>query len=368
MTVPVDGDRPGRRLARIGLIVVANLALLLVGLVILELGFGSWFSDDHLDALNILRGREILFEASKLYPGGGKVHYVRDRYGLRGGVDDPRRVDLLTLGGSTTDQRYLPLEATFQAVLERAAAADGRPLVVTNAGMDGHSTIGHLAALELWLPRIPGLAPRAVLALIGINDINADSRVRSAFDRSLEGSAWRDRVRLHSGLWRLGRNLHGLWQARLGGMDLGHGQPMEAAVAWVELADAEGADAFAARHRAHLEAYRERVGRLVDGVRAMGAEAILVTQKTADFRLGDGRLLGRRLADGRLTAGNQAWIRAIAAATMAVCHEKGAICVDMALELDLHDGDYYDLLHTTPAGSRKIGEYLYARIKDRIFP
>src|SRR4029077_12552998 len=68
-------------------------------------------------------------------------------------------------------QLYLPEEATWQAVLERSLRQTGRDVVVANAGLDGQSTIGMVADLELWIPYVPHLKPRLVLVYVGINDV-----------------------------------------------------------------------------------------------------------------------------------------------------------------------------------------------------
>lgn len=42
--------------------------------------------------------------------------------------------------------------------------------------------------------------------------------------------------------------------------------------------------------------------------------------------------------------------------------EIDAYYVDLARNLELGDSDYYNGLHYTPAGAKKIGDFLYSRI------
>ena len=49
--------------------------------------------------------------------------------------------------------------------------------------------------------------------------------------------------------------------------------------------------------------------------------------------------------------------------TLAVCRDLAVLCLDLARELDFDREDFYDHIHTTPSGSRKIGDYLYDRLK-----
>src|SRR4029078_1164724 len=53
-------------------------------------------------------------------------------------------------------------------------------------------------------------------------------------------------------------------------------------------------------------------------------------------------------------------------ATGALCKERRREChfIDLASELSFEDDDFYDNVHTTPAGARRIGEFL----SDRLLP
>ena len=113
---------------------VVNLAGLLAGFGLLEL----WFGGRALDPLSVPRDVELQFDIRGLYdnPDGPTIAYRRDRYGLRGRYTDPASIEILTIGGSTTDQRYLNEHRTWQPVLQRAFVRDGRAVEVVNAGGD----------------------------------------------------------------------------------------------------------------------------------------------------------------------------------------------------------------------------------------
>ncbi len=46
------------------------------------------------------------------------------------------------------------------------------------------------------------------------------------------------------------------------------------------------------------------------------------------------------------------------------CRAKAAICIDLGAEIEFQPGDFQDYVHTTPQGSRRVAEFLYARLKD----
>ncbi len=171
-------------------VLVVNLAGVLAGLGLLEL----WFGGRALNPLSIPLDVELQFDVRDLYesPEGPMITYRRDRHGLRGRYVDPGSIEILTIGGSTTDQRYLDDQRTWQSVLQRAFAQDGRDVEVVNAGVDGQSTLGNLANFEYWFPKIPGLNARFVLVYVGTNDFFLDASDATTFDdpRDKSDAAW----------------------------------------------------------------------------------------------------------------------------------------------------------------------------------
>jgi hypothetical protein len=106
---------------------------------------------------------------------------------------------------------------------------------------------------------------------------------------------------------------------------------------------------------ASLDAYRRRLAILDQKIRAFGAVPVYVTQPVGLVRDGASGL--------EVVAGSRAGriyqeMRYYNAELLAFCAETGAICIDLAAELEFEIGDFYDAIHTTPSGSRKIGAYL----------
>jgi len=48
--------------------------------------------------------------------------------------------------------------------------------------------------------------------------------------------------------------------------------------------------------------------------------------------------------------------------TRAVCAAQKLRCIDLAALLQFKDGDFYDPLHTTPAGSQRIADFLFTAL------
>ena len=147
----------------------------LVGVLCIEIGLrilninNDWVVTE--DA-NILRDVEFSYEINNLYPSDIKVaDYERNEFGLRDNCDSIKDIEILTIGGSTTDQRYVPFKFTYQSIIEqRLKEVDRNFGCVSNAGVDGHSTWGHLFSFEKWFPLIPNLKPKFIILYIGVND------------------------------------------------------------------------------------------------------------------------------------------------------------------------------------------------------
>lgn len=333
-------------------VVAVNFLLLLVLLAAAEMLFGTWFSDDPLDQLGLPRDTSQLVSAQPLYPGGREFPYRRDRWGFRGDVAQPERVTILTVGGSTTNQLYLPEEQTWQQVLERQFHDNGRAEVsVANAGIDGQTTVGHLQSLRDWFPHVPGLKPRFVLAYVGINDV----QVGGAWVDTLRHQSFHRVVKQKSAIFRLSRQVTGMVVAQRA--RLRHQSVDYAAARWTET----GAQPIPVTDDA-LAQYRQRLKLMADEIHAMGAVPVFVTQARGDYKKMGGKLVGMVTEDGPNGVDQHDALARLNAATLAVCRENGLLCLDLARELAFEDGDFYDYLHNSPAGAEKIGRWLYAKL------
>ena len=123
------------------------------GVILIELGLrivnydNDWIKTEEA---NILKDFQFSYDASYLYKSDfSRINYVRNEYALRDACESPSDIDILTVGGSTTDQRYVPYEFTYQAILqERLKEVFDDFGCVSNAGVDGHSTWGHIFSFE----------------------------------------------------------------------------------------------------------------------------------------------------------------------------------------------------------------------------
>jgi len=88
-----------KRAKRVINILLLNVALICIGILILELIFGNWINQDNLNKLNIIRDRTITYKIGELYESPLKrATYTRDKFGLRGQFENPSEIVLLTVG------------------------------------------------------------------------------------------------------------------------------------------------------------------------------------------------------------------------------------------------------------------------------
>lgn len=350
-----------------------NLAVLLVLLTGLELVFGSWFSKVHA-LYQFTMPRDLVITGPNPLPGDpAEITYSRDSNGFRGLYGDIGRIDIITVGGSTTDQRFLDDSQTYQAALIRLLEAAGHSVVIANAGIDGQSTFGHIQNFESWFNRVEGLKTRYFLYYVGINDL-----VRIAQNQydQIEAESWRLRAQLFirekSAFYQMYRVLksvflndglgHSISRTNIADAPPFATQPLIADIATPEVSQA-------------IVDLRVRIRELDALTEAFGAKAIFVTQRSASWRRTEGRVVGVESVEGgfeselvdRFGPMNGVDIykieRLVADGIMAECGAIGALCFDLMADVDFDPmRDFYDSIHTNASGSEVIAKYLFDKL------
>jgi lysophospholipase L1-like esterase len=343
------------RVRRVIKIVSINLLVLIALLVPIELIFGDWLpGDSAISTLNV-RPNTVDVRESPLYPPGNTITFSRDKYGFRAGRVAASEIDVLVIGGSTTAERMVDDADLWTVRLQRLLADQDCRLNIANAGIDGYSTSGHIASFEQWFNRIPGLKPRYMLVYIGINDSVLPEGVENPADPQKFKAGWRrigHYIAAHSALRRAYVTLRAWWAARR--MGLLHGEaPVTPESEW-ETVELPGFANIATPRQA---AYRGRLARLNTLIRGFGAVPIYVTQMRADGRATSGKEHWLQVR-GSLGAISTAFLLAINQTTLDFCRDSGEICIDLADKLHFMPGDFYDGVHNTLAGSKRIADFL----------
>jgi lysophospholipase L1-like esterase len=351
-------------------ILAVNVLVLAAGIAAVELLFGGWLDTRQVNRLNLVKDQVRKNDVSGLYKADKPViTYSRDKYGLRGAFSSPGSIRILTLGGSTTDQRYIGDGETWQDVLQRRFEQAGLKVAVANAGVDGQSTFGHIANFRWWFPDIPRLAPEFILFYVGINDYHVDAADR--FDRLASDStnpSIGERIRENSAIWNLFRTLRGIYKALVVSR-IGHQRVNFDQIQWVREPLQKDYGFMAPR----LDAYASRLRLLADLTRQMGATPIFVSQPTRHYRITAQGIEGWAETtpyDDRRINGVDLFhlMRKLDGVAQAIAAEKGAIFVDLATRNEWVDLDFYDFVHMTPQGAAKTGLFLYESLKENVAP
>lgn len=350
-------------------VVFVNLLLLFIGIFLLEIIFGGWLSANRLNKLNLIRGVELTYDVGDLYPAGNKqIKYKRDGFGFRGNYGTPAQIDLLTVGGSTTDQRFITDGSTWQDVMQREFAAHGKTVHVANAGVDGQSTYGHIKNFDWWFPYVPNLKVKYFLFYIGNNDFHkeANNEYDELYERpSSTYGHLKDQVRERSVFYHWYRTLKGISAARAG--KVGHRAVNFQQQQWVEAPSITNHQELIGRR---LQGYEQRLKVLDERVRQLGGLPIYVTQPTRRCKNLNGKRVG--VAETERFEGVEIngidgciMMQTLNKKTMEFCLSVSGICVDLAGELEFEDADFYDFYHNTPRGAEKIGVYLSQKLRGR---
>lgn len=361
--------RPPRRpLRKLATLVTVNALVLLALLIPIELLFGTWVRPLRMSDLrrfSIPVGSRYEFDPLLLYTGSPRnpASYSRDQWGLRGSHRSLAEIDVVTIGGSTTEQRYLDDTATWQEIASRELRRLGHPMVIANAGVDGQSTVGHAFTLDYWFPLLPEFRPKFIVFYLGSNDVLRHEQ-RGSFDGAMDAKNWRFR----SATYQLYRTVGSNMRARATGVTHGRMDPLDkdqftSRGLLPPSRQAEVAADISRRFCDNVEGLRRRVI-------ARGAIPIFMTQTSFGWNSARSAPRGRKatvMVYGLTVnfADVSVFHQELNRALLDYCGRTGTVCFDLANDVAFSAGDYYDYLHNTPQGAEKIGRYLAARLAQQ---
>ncbi len=361
-------------------VILVNCLLVLTGLFLLELFFGSWFSQTP-PLYRFIKPKNVHKTYVSSFAGQpANTTYTIDKYGFRGLDKALDEIFIVTVGGSTTDQKYIDDKFTYEAWLQRFFEAEGRNVDIVSAGIDGQSTYGHLKNFPYWFEKLPQFRPRYILYYVGVNDFyilrelpGFDAMEKRGFKAALRNT--QSYLKENSALYAAGTVIISL----ISPPDVAHFRsdkpPAWSTGNWTTQSYVR--TFRTPKVQESLLQLKGRISELAERTRKLGATPIFVTQRSVNWIEHEGKIWGRKgpltrrhadaLADMRKLSGvDYYWLeRMQASAIMEACHASSGICIDLAgaMKLD-HVAHFYDAAHTTPAGSKRIAEFLYPKLRD----
>ena len=151
-------------------IVLVNFLVFLIIIAIMEIFFGYWFSKHsfgpYMREHRLKKNRVVLTYNDIQY----NFFYKRNYHGFRGEEIDPAQIEAVMIGGSTTDERYKPIEFSIVENLNVLLKKNGYNFKIINAGIEGQSTNGHIYNFKHWFPKLKDFSPKLYIFYIGLND------------------------------------------------------------------------------------------------------------------------------------------------------------------------------------------------------
>ena len=151
-------------------VTIYNFFVFLFLIIILEALFGYWFKEENF-GIYMRKERKINWQTTSHFNGKEyNFFYKRNFYGFRGDEFEPKDVKIIFEGGSTGNQRYHPEELTIVGLLNKKFKSVRPDINIYNASTDGKSINGYINDFKFWFPKIKDFSPKYVIFYLGIND------------------------------------------------------------------------------------------------------------------------------------------------------------------------------------------------------
>ena len=147
-------------------IFIINIFILILGIIILEIIFGNWLKNSNYGSLLIPK-KQINVIKSFPYNSNEIGIYSRDKDGFRANEYELENIEILIIGGSTTEEREVDDNKIWTKIFEKNLNTN---LKVLNAGIGGQTSYGHKLMFNLWFNKFENLSPKYIIVYLGITD------------------------------------------------------------------------------------------------------------------------------------------------------------------------------------------------------
>ena len=319
----------------------------------IELVYGSWVKKNNFTSIIIPRNITKVWKPSH-YKAEHAAMYKRDEFGLRGDYKNISDIYVATIGGSTTDERWIDEKLTWSHLLQNNLNNYGINIKIANAGVDGQSTLGHIYNFDFWFNKIPNFKPKFFILLLGINDSavlmrDLDSNIIEKF---LYRSDFLMDKKISQRIIRYIKNnsfIYKNYKIKKGHQAALKYNLIHSTKTWEERKQTVP---FKVENdyitQKYLKDYVSRLDKLIVKVLSFGSIPIIVTQNTSNHHF------------------LYNCLKLINIETKRYCKKNYHECLCLDERINFLDEDFYDGIHTRPSGNLKISEYIFNKIKDKI--
>lgn len=293
----------------------------------------------------------------KKYEDFYNISYQKDEYGFRGRRKNVSSIDIIAVGGSTTDEKFLNVEDTWSELLEDKFTVLGKDIDVVNAGISGQSTHGHIWNLKNWFPKIKNFKTKYIIFYMGINEKLKDKPSR-VYDLASKDLTLKGKIKYY--IQRNNGFLYQIYNFFIKkyynlNMNLGY-EPLYPKYNEVK-------KKFIPTKKQELDLKKNLI--IINQLtRDLNAIPIFVTQRTHYWKKINNQIL---LANNLIINKKEHYYsynfeKFISETIVKFCDEYNILCIDVFKDIKFEEDDLFELVHTTEKGSKKIANLIYEKI------
>ena len=325
-----------------------NIIIFLLLLILGEAIFGYWFTKDNF-GIYMRKERNKNWKTNSSFNNiKYDFFYKRNFYGFRGDEFNPKNVEIIFEGGSTANQRYTPEELTIVGQLNKKFKSDKINIKIYNAATDGKSLRGIIYDFVHWFPKINNFKPKYAIFYLGINEQVLADQTTKMFDLHIQEKKI-DRIKDYI---KNNSFIHGKYKTMAnkyfpkdtGGYFLNN-EKLYNNFTYTNYKQAKNLkrEIFDEDNKI-VEQFEKRLLILEDIMKSNNLIPIFITQVTYDG-----------LSNQKLFLINESLKK------FSRNKNYQLIKLDEIIEMELYD--FYDNVHTTPKGSKKIANTIYPLLK-----
>jgi lysophospholipase L1-like esterase len=281
---------------------------------------------------------------------------------------------IITIGGSTTECSFTSEGKTWTDLLGRNLKASFKQVWINNAGLNGHSTFGHIILIEDYIIR---LKPKVLLFLIGVNETGQRKSVDEIEHLYIKSKiGLRDSKRIfkriiaHSEVFNLLGNLYRYFRDQIMPRHLrplieaGYSKYEKPISEWdkLEIPNSQW-NSIVRNHEQWIEEFRIRLRKIARLSKENGIEPIFVTQPGL-FGDSNDESTGIYLGNIKIYSGmnGKIWWNLLELynnVTREVGKEESVFVIDLAKRMKKNSLFFADSVHLTNVGEKTVADLLY---------
>lgn len=314
--------------------------------------------------------QQTVFENKWINQLDAKINYSRNALGFRGPMptDSIQNLNsIITIGGSTTECRFLSDSTTWPFLLGEELKDSVPNVWVNNAGIDGHSTFGHLLLMKEYIIK---LKPKYIMLLTGVNDVETEKpeSFDVANDNRLQYGSAKQFVKSLLQKTEIGATIYQFYAIRSAyKKGLIHKE-----IDFKQLKDTTYTAAYIqdviTKQKSYLSGYQSRLQEIINICKANNIQPILLTQPSLYGSFTDstsGIKMDLKFHESNSGKNNLLQEQVLEEYNQVVrSFNTQATVIDLAKLMPKNTAYYYDFIHFNKQGAAKMAEILGEEIES----